>query len=150
MPSYPGSRSMTLNGTTSRPENRCRMALLKASTAACVTSASTSTCSPTLGEARQIIEEWRINYPWHGHQMERGSLTICGRSARPNKQRGSLLRPRRMVDRQAAGCRLERRRSVAEVAPTNSSTRLELFAVHSESSVVSKMTESNLPSRQFR
>ena len=37
-----------------------------------------------LGEARQIIEEWRINYPWHGHQMERGSLTICGRSARPN------------------------------------------------------------------
>src|SRR3954451_13167595 len=47
MPSCPGSRSMTSNGTTSRPANRCRMGLWKASTADCVTSASTSTCSPT-------------------------------------------------------------------------------------------------------
>src|SRR5215212_5230099 len=47
MPSYPGSRNTTSNGTTSRPANRCRMASWRASTADCVTSASTSTCSPT-------------------------------------------------------------------------------------------------------
>src|SRR3954454_12941157 len=35
------------NGTTLRPANRCRMASWRASTADCVTSASTSTCSPT-------------------------------------------------------------------------------------------------------
>src|SRR6478672_11741564 len=35
------------NGTTLRPANRCRMASWSASTADCVTSASTSTCSPT-------------------------------------------------------------------------------------------------------
>src|SRR5215472_3896617 len=38
---------MTSNGTTSRPANRCRMGTWKASTADCVTSASTSTCSRT-------------------------------------------------------------------------------------------------------
>src|SRR6478736_1897556 len=38
---------MTSNGTTSRPANRCRMGSWKASTADCVTSASTSTCSRT-------------------------------------------------------------------------------------------------------
>src|SRR3954468_17910584 len=35
------------NGTILRPANRCRMASWRASTADCVTSASTSTCSPT-------------------------------------------------------------------------------------------------------
>src|SRR3954452_23856894 len=47
MPSWPGSRSVMSNGTTLRPANRCRMASWRASTADCVTSASTSTCSPT-------------------------------------------------------------------------------------------------------
>ena len=36
--------------------------------------------------------------------------------AQRGQQRGSLLRTRRMVDRQAAGCSQERRRSVAGVA----------------------------------
>src|SRR3954470_15442769 len=47
MPSWHGSRSATSNGTTLHRANRCRMALWRASTAGCATSASTSTCSPT-------------------------------------------------------------------------------------------------------
>src|SRR6201995_162114 len=46
MRSWPGSRSSGSNGITSRPANRCRTALSKASTAVCATSVSTSTCSP--------------------------------------------------------------------------------------------------------
>src|SRR5258708_6261579 len=41
---------LTIAGTLRRA-NRCRMALSRASTAACATNASTNTCSPTQGGA---------------------------------------------------------------------------------------------------
>lgn len=96
--------------------------------------------------------------------MERGSLTICGRSARPNNAVACFELGVWSIGRQLGAARSEdapsrtwrrsgrlrrRYRLICQAAPTKSSTRLELFAVHSESSVVSKMTESNLPSRQF-
>src|SRR6202451_4059334 len=46
-PSYPGSSSVASNGTTLHRASRCRMASSRASTAACATSASMSTCSQT-------------------------------------------------------------------------------------------------------
>src|ERR1700690_4496488 len=44
-PSYPGSSSVASNGTTLHRASRCRMASSRASTAACATSASMSTCT---------------------------------------------------------------------------------------------------------
>lgn len=63
MRSCPGRRnSGPSSGTTLRPASRCRTVLSKASTAGCATSASNEHLFANLNEARQIIEEWRIDY----------------------------------------------------------------------------------------
>ena len=61
-PSWPGRRSDRSSGTTSRQASRCRTASWRASSAGCATNASTSSCSPDYRHARDIIEEWRIDY----------------------------------------------------------------------------------------
>ena len=61
------------------------MALSKASTAAFATSASTSICSPTLKQAREIIEKWRIDYNTNRPHSSLNGLTPTEFAARPNQ-----------------------------------------------------------------
>ena len=68
---------------TLRPANRCRMASWRASTADCVTSASTSTCFTNIKEAREIIEEWRIDYNTNRPHSSLNGLTPIEFAARP-------------------------------------------------------------------